>query len=126
MKLSLAYWILLVAFFMPFVCAGIAKAGRRDYDNAEPRSWEARLDGHRRRAVAAMNNTFEALPFFAAAVIVAHQFGAPQGRLDLLAVAWLVLRAAYVALYVADRASARSLIWTAALAVNVWIFVLGA
>jgi uncharacterized MAPEG superfamily protein len=125
MKLTVAYWILLAAFFLPFVCAGIAKAGRRDYDNADPRQWEARLEGHRRRAVAAMNNTFEALPFFAAAVIVAHQTGAPQGRLDLLAAAWLALRVAYVALYVTDRASARSLVWVAALVLTVWIFLLG-
>ena len=126
MKLTLAYWILLASFFLPFVCAGIAKAGRRDYDNASPRLWETRLDGHRQRAVAAMNNTFEALPFFAAAVIVAHQLGAPQGRLDALAVAWLVLRALYVALYVGNLATARSLVWTGAVAVTVWIFVLGA
>jgi uncharacterized MAPEG superfamily protein len=124
--MTTAYWILLAAFFLPYVCAGVAKAGRRDYDNADPRTWEARLDGHRRRAVAAMNNTFEALPFFAAAVVVAHQLDAPQGRLDALAVAWLVLRVAYVALYVGDRPNARSLVWIAALAVTVWIFLLGA
>jgi len=126
MTLTLAHWILLASFFLPFVCAGIAKAGRRDYDNAEPRQWESRLDGYRRRAVAAMNNTFEALPFFAAAVLVAHQTGAPQGRLDLLAAGWLVLRLVYVGLYVADRPTARSLAWAAAVAVNVWIFVLAA
>jgi uncharacterized MAPEG superfamily protein len=126
MKLSIAYWILLVSFFLPFVCAGIAKAGRKDYDNADPREWERRLDGYRRRAAAAMNNTFEALPFFAAAVIVAHQLGAPQARLDQLAVAWLALRLVYVWLYVSDRASARSLVWTGAVIVNVWIFLLAA
>jgi uncharacterized MAPEG superfamily protein len=126
MKLSLAYWILFIAFFLPFVAAGIAKAGRRDYDNADPRAWELKLDGRRRRAVAAMNNTFEALPFFAAAVIVAHQLGAAQGRLDLLAGVWLALRVVYLALYVGDRASARSLVWMAAVAVNAWIFLLGA
>jgi len=126
MTLTLAYWILLAAFFLPFVCAGIAKAGRRDYDNADPRRWESALDGHRRRAVAAMNNTFEALPFFATAVVIAHQLGAPQGRLDVLAAVWLALRIAYVVLYVGDRANARSLAWVAALAVTVWIFLLGA
>jgi uncharacterized MAPEG superfamily protein len=73
-----------------------------------------------------MNNTFEALPFFAAAVIVAHQLGAPQARLDQLAVAWLALRLVYVWLYVSDRASARSLVWTGAVIVNVWIFLLAA
>jgi uncharacterized MAPEG superfamily protein len=126
MKLTLAYWLLLAAFFLPLLAAGVAKAGRRDYDNADPRAWESKLTGHRARAVAAMNNTFEALPFFAAAVIVAHQLGAPQGRLDALAAAWIVLRLVYLGLYVSDRATARSLVWMAAVAVNVWIFVLGA
>jgi uncharacterized MAPEG superfamily protein len=73
-----------------------------------------------------MNNTLEALPFFAAAVIVAHQMGAAQGRLDMLAIAWLVLRAAYIALYVGNKASIRSLVWMAGVAVTVWIFLLGA
>jgi uncharacterized MAPEG superfamily protein len=126
MKLTLAYWILLVAFFLPFVAAGVAKAGRRDYDNADPRGWESKLAGHRARAVAAMNNTFEALPFFAAAVTVAHQLGAPQGRLDALAAAWLVLRVVYLWLYVADKATARSIVWLGGIVVTVWIFVLGA
>lgn len=125
MTFTLAYWILFASFFLPYVCAGIAKAGRRDYDNTDPRGWETRLDGHRRRAVAAMDNTFEALPFFAAAVIVAHQLGAPQGWLDGLAAAWFGLRIAYVALYVGDRATPRSLVWIAALAVTGWIFLLG-
>jgi uncharacterized MAPEG superfamily protein len=124
--MTIAYWILLCAFFLPFVAAGVAKGGRRDYDNADPRGWESRLDGYRRRAVAAMDNTFEALPFFAAAVIVAHQLDAPQARLDALAALWGVLRLAYLWLYVSDRATARSLAWIAALAVNAWIFVLGA
>jgi uncharacterized MAPEG superfamily protein len=126
MKLTLAYWILIVAFFLPFVAAGVAKAGRRDYDNSDPRAWESKLSGHRARAVAAMNNTFESLPFFAAAVIVAHQLGAPQGRLDALAAAWLVLRAVYLWLYVADKATARSIVWFGGIFVTVWIFVLGA
>lgn len=126
MKMTLAYWILLLSFFLPSICAGIAKGGRRDYDNANPRDWETKLGGHRARAVAAMNNTFEALPFFAAAVIIAHQMGAAQGRLDMLAIAWLVLRAAYIALYVGNKASIRSLVWMAGVVVTVWIFLLGA
>ena len=50
MKLTLAYWILFAAFFLPVICAGIAKAGRRDYNNATPRDWEGRLEGFRARA----------------------------------------------------------------------------
>jgi uncharacterized MAPEG superfamily protein len=126
MTFTLAYGCLLAAFMLPFACAGIAKAGRRGYDNRDPRRWVAALQGYRGRAVAAEANTFEALPFFAAAVIIAHQLGAPQGRLDALASVYLVLRVGYVAAYVGDRATLRSLVWAAALAVNLWIFVLGA
>jgi len=124
MKLTLAYWILIAAFFLPVICAGIAKAGRRDYDNASPREWEGRLDGYRARAVAAMNNTYEALPFFAASVIVAHQLQAPQDRLDLLACIWLALRLVYVGTYVGNLAALRSLVWMASVAVIIWIFLL--
>ena len=124
MKLTLAYWILFAAFFLPVICAGIAKAGRRDYNNATPRDWEGRLDGFRARAVAAMNNTYEALPFFAAAVIIAHQLAAPQARLDLLASIWLALRLLYVGAYVGNLAALRSLIWMASVAVIIWIFLL--
>jgi hypothetical protein len=52
--MTLAYWILLLSFFLPSICAGIAKGGRRDYNNANPREWETKLDGYRARAVAAL------------------------------------------------------------------------
>ncbi len=126
MTFTPAFWILLVAFFLPVLCAGIAKAGRKDYDNVNPRAWEGALEGHRQRAIAAMNNTFEALPFFAAAVIVAHLTQAPQAQLDLLAGVWLALRLVYVGLYVANLAALRSLVWLGAVVVTVWMFLLGA
>jgi len=126
--LTLAYWALLVAALLPIVCAGIAKWGafgqsRRDggYDNHDPRAWLARQSGWRIRANAAQANSFEALPFFIGAVIIAHQIGALQSRLDLLAWVFVALRLTYIALYVADKASVRSLIWIAALAVNIAI-----
>lgn len=124
--MTIAYLALLVAAMLPFVCAGISKAGRRDYDNRSPREWMETLHGYRRRADAAQSNSWEALPFFAAAVIIAHQLGAEQGWLDALAVAFVLLRMVYVWLYVRDRSTLRSVVWTAALAVNVWIFFLGA
>jgi uncharacterized MAPEG superfamily protein len=126
--LTLAYWAVLVAALLPIVCAGIAKWGAfgkapRDggYDNHDPRAWLARQSGWRVRANAAQTNSFEALPFFIGAVIIAHQIGALQSRLDLLAWAFVVLRLIYIALYVADKANFRSLIWGAALAMNIAI-----
>lgn len=89
---TLAYWCVLVAALLPIVCAGIAKWGTFSkpphaggYDNGNPRAWLARQTDWRARANAAQANSFEALPFFIGAVVIAHQLGAYQTRLDLLA-----------------------------------------
>ena len=117
---------------LPIVCAGIAKYGmfsmsRRDggYDNHNPRAWLAKQTDWRARANAAQANTFEALPFFFAAVIIAHQLQARQTVVDILAFTFIVLRIAYVLMYVADMAKTRSVIWAAALLINIWILFAG-
>lgn len=127
--LTLAYWTVLVASLLPIVCAGLAKWGtlakpRREggYDNHNPRAWLAQQKDWRARANAAQANSFEALPFYIGAVVIAHQLGAFQTRLDLLAFLYIVLRLMYILFYLADMATPRSLVWTAALAVNVAIF----
>jgi uncharacterized MAPEG superfamily protein len=126
-KLTLAYWCVLAVAFMPFLCAGISKwGGASGYNNAQPRDWYQQLSGYRARAAAAQANCWEAFPFFAAAVIIAHQLQAPQAMLNGLALGFIVLRFIYVALYLSNKPSLRSAIWTAAIALNVWIFLLGA
>ena len=129
---TIAYWCVLVAAILPVVCAGIAKSGmfntpRRDggYDNNNPRAWLARQTDWRARANAAQANTFEALPFFFAAVIIAHQLQARQTVVDILAFMFIVLRIAYIMMYVADMAKTRSAIWATALLVNIWILFTG-
>jgi uncharacterized MAPEG superfamily protein len=126
--LTLAYWTVLVAALLPIVCAGLAKWGtfakpRREggYDNHNPRAWLAQQSDWRARANAAQANSFEALPFYIGAVVIAHQLGVFQTRLDLLAFLYIVLRLMYILFYVADMATPRSLVWVAALAVNVAI-----
>ncbi|HVG03860.1 MAG TPA: MAPEG family protein, partial [Burkholderiaceae bacterium] len=69
-------------------------------------------------------NSFEAFPFFAAAVIVAHLTNAPQGRLDLLAIAFVLARIAYLACYVVDWHWARSVVWFAGYGACIAIFLL--
>ena len=131
-RFTIAYWCVLVAAILPIVCAGIAKSGmfstsRRDggYDNNNPRAWLAKQTEWRARANAAQANTFEALPFFFAAVIIAHQLQARQTVVDILAFVFVVLRVAYIMMYVADMANTRSAIWITALLVNVWILFTG-
>ncbi|MDE2419436.1 MAG: MAPEG family protein [Burkholderiales bacterium] len=129
---TLAYWCVLLAALLPIACAGLAKAGmfgksRKDggYDNANPRAWLAAQTDWRARANAAQANSFEALPFFIGAVIIAHQLGAAQARLDVLAFVYVVLRMVYIMIYVSGMASARSVVWSAALAVNIGILFIG-
>ena len=131
-KFTFAYWCLLVAALLPICCAWLAKSGtfgkpRKDggYDNHDPRAWMARQKDWRARANAAQANSFEALPFFMGAVIVAHQLGAAQARLDILAFVWIVLRVIYVVMYVADLPLVRSAVWTLALIVNIGILFVG-
>jgi uncharacterized MAPEG superfamily protein len=131
-KFTFAYWCLLVAALLPICCAWLAKSGtfgkpRKDggYDNHDPRAWMARQKDWRARANAAQANSFEALPFFMGAVIVAHQLGAAQARLDILAFVWIVLRVIYVVMYVADLPMVRSAVWTLALIVNIGILFVG-
>jgi uncharacterized MAPEG superfamily protein len=120
--MTVAYLCVLVAAILPIACAGIAKAGFRGYDNRTPRDWLARQEGFRRRADAAQANGFEALPLFAAAVVIAHQLGAPQARLDALAVAFVVARVVFIGLYVADMATLRSIAWVAGFGLSIAIF----
>ena len=126
--LTVAYWCVVVAALLPIFCAGLAKWGMfsrspKDggYDNHLPRAWLASQKDWRARANAAQANSFEALPFFIGAVIIAHQHGALQTRHDLLAFGYVVLRLVYVLLYVADQAMARSAVWTLALVLNLAI-----
>jgi uncharacterized MAPEG superfamily protein len=124
--LTFAYWTVLVVALLPIVCTGVAKWGsfstpRRDggYDNHEPRAWLARQSGWRARANAAQANSFEALPFYIGAVIIAHLNNAFQLRLDLLAFLYVVLRLLYILFYLADMATLRSVAWVLALSVNI-------
>jgi uncharacterized MAPEG superfamily protein len=86
--------------------------------------WRARQVGGRARANAAQANSFEALPVFIAALWVAQQHGLAQGRTDALALAFVALRLAYIALYVSDLAALRSVVWAAGVACCVALFVL--
>jgi uncharacterized MAPEG superfamily protein len=126
--LTVAYWAVLVAALLPIACAWLAKSGqmtrpRREggLDNQHPREWLARQTDWRARANAAQANSFEALPFFIGAVIIAHQLGGSQVRVDVLAFLFVVLRVLYIMMYVANMANARSLVWAVALLVNIAI-----
>jgi len=123
--MPIAYWCILIAALLPYVLGKYAKLGvesdnrypREDYDNLPPRN---------RRAYAAHQNALETFPFFAVAVIVALTMGAPVSAVNVLAVLYIVLRIAHALLYIFNQPTARSLVFAAAMAVGVAIFVLPA
>ena len=124
--MELSYLCILAACLLPIVAAGVAKWGtftrppsQGGYDNRNPRAWLAQQTGRRARANAAQANSFEALPLFIAAVLAAQQMQVAQAVIDGLALAFVALRVAYIWLYVADLATARTLAWSAGIAVSV-------
>ena len=86
------------------------------YDNKNPRAQQAALTGWGQRARAAHQNGFEAFPPFAAGVLVAHVTGADARWTTLLAVTFVVSRAIYPVMYIANLDKARSTVWAVGLA----------
>lgn len=117
--MTIAYWCVLIAAFLPLLSTAVAKFSGPGFNNRRPRDFQAALTGFRQRAHWAHLNAFEAFPPFAAATIIGHQLGVEQARLDLLAMVFIACRLAYLACYLADRPTLRSLSW--ALATGCWV-----
>ena len=115
MTLATAYWCILVAALLPYAWVAAAKSAAKGYNNRNPRAWLAKQEGNYRlqRANAAHLNAFEAFAPFAAGVLMAQAAGVAHERIALLAVAFVVLRVAHGALYLADVPLGRSLAWLA-------------
>ncbi len=126
--MATAYLCVVAAFVLNLVSkAPVALAMQRmpgGYDNHTPRDQQARLEGWGRRALAAHLNGFEAFPPFAAAVLMAAIAGADPGWTGRLAIAFVLARLLYVALYIADVHALRSAVWTAGLGATLAIFIL--
>ena len=123
--MTIAYWCVLIAALLPFAATVVAKVGGERYSNRYPRAWLESQQGFRARANAAQSNSFEAFPFFAAAVIIAHLMQAPQARIDLLALIFVAARIAYLVCYVADWHWVRSAVWFVGFVSCIAIFLSG-
>jgi uncharacterized MAPEG superfamily protein len=131
--MTIAKWCVLAACVLPILTVGLAKIStaklsrkQGGYDNAQPREWESKLTGWQSRAHAAQMNGFEALPLFIAGVIFAQVAQADPTRINLLAIAFVVIRVAYVVAYLMNWASLRTVIWTAGLGVSIALLAMGA
>lgn len=124
--MTIAYWCVLAVILMPYIWTITAKSSAPKFDNNQPREWLGKLQGKGARAHSAQMNSFEAMPGFIGAVIIAHLAGAPQHQIDLLALNFVVLRLIYGYLYMADHATLRSAIWALGVACVVALFVISA
>jgi uncharacterized MAPEG superfamily protein len=113
----------LIAGLMPYLWTTVAKVAGPRYDNRNVRDWQARLEGLPKRAHAAHLNSFEAFPFFAAAVLAAIVAHADMQRVAMLSIAFVASRLAYGLVYLSNVATLRSLIWFVGLGSASAIFV---
>jgi uncharacterized MAPEG superfamily protein len=123
--MTTAFWCVLAAALLPYLATTIAKVGGERFNNRNPRGWLDRQQGFRKRADNAQLNSFEAFPFFAAAVIIAHLADAPQDRVDVVAVIFVLARLGYLICYLADWHWMRSLVWLIGWLACLTIFLLG-
>ena len=123
-------WCLFVTVLLPFVWAGFAGKTRKEQfgvlDNHTPRAQQAKVEGRAALAHGAHMNSFEALGYFAPAVLVAHVTHANASYAALLAVAFVAFRLLHGALYLADVPIARTTCFALGLACSIGLFGLAA
>lgn len=124
--MTLAYWCVFIAMFLPWFAAGYAKkqGGFTPEDNHNPREFMSHIQGKAARANAAQQNSFEIFAPFAAAVIIAHATGnAAQGTINFWSILFIITRIAYLIYYINDKATLRSAAWGAGLFCIIALFV---
>lgn len=106
-------YLILIACLLPYVFTVIAKwaAGFNAQHNQNPREFLAQSTGLAARANAVQQNSFESLPLFIAAVLMAEYMVISHFYIMTLGIAYLVLRVIYGLCYLANWAALRSIIW---------------
>jgi uncharacterized MAPEG superfamily protein len=119
---------LIVVAVLPYVIAGIGGYLRTKQfgsaDNNHPRLQAAKLEGIAARAWAAQANAWEALAIFATAVFMTHLVHADEKATATACEIYLATRIAHPALYLANLATARTLVFIVGLACLARLFLL--
>ena len=125
--MTIAYWCVLIAALLPYLWTGLAKISKPHFNNNEPRIFLDKLEGWGQRANWAQQNSFEAFPVFAVAVIIANQIGSINpNTLDNLAITFIIARIFYGIFYLTNQATLRSIVWSIGAASWLSMFVLSA
>jgi uncharacterized MAPEG superfamily protein len=118
--MTIAFWCVLIAGLLPYAVFGPAAS---KLDIRLPRKLVGDLEGSAARAYGAHLNHFEAFPFLAASVIIAHVLSGPSALVNWLAAAFIVVRLFYTTMYLTDRQPLRSASFFVGLAIAVVIFI---
>ncbi len=81
------------------------------YDNRHPRTQQQRLTGFGARALAAHQNSFEALLIFGIAILSAMVTNSVNALVNELAITYIIARLLYHTAYILDFHFFRSFVW---------------
>ncbi len=119
--MSIAYWCVFITVIFPYIFTVLAKTDPK-FDNQDPRGYLEKTKGWRRRAHYVQLNSFEIMPAFASAVIIAHLVHAHPPTVDKLAITFLIARVLYGICYLSDKAIFRTLFWAIGLGCVIALF----
>ena len=128
--MSIPFWCVVIGGALPYVWSFASFNGRAaddgGIDNHTPRAQQAKLTGVAARAIAAHNNAFEAFPFFAASVFIAHLCDADPTLSSYVAMTWVAFRIGHGVSYLANFWPTRSLSFLLGLVCNAVLIYLAA
>jgi len=106
-------YLILIACLLPYVFTILAKVygGFNLADNQNPREFLAKTTGFAARANAVQQNSFESLPLFISAILMAEYMVVQQHLIMMLGTAYIILRIIYGICYLANISALRSIIW---------------
>jgi uncharacterized MAPEG superfamily protein len=106
-------YLILAACLLPYVFTMIAKkaGGFKAKDNQNPRDFLEQSTGVAKRAHAVQQNSFESLPLFIAAVLMAEYLVMSQSLIMTFGIGYLIFRVLYGICYLANWATLRSIMW---------------
>jgi uncharacterized MAPEG superfamily protein len=117
--MTIAFWCVFAAALLPYAAFLFVKG----LDPQNTRANVKVLSGRSARAHAAHLNAFEAFPPFAAAVVISHLSLGDNRMTNLLAAAFIIVRAAHITFYLADRQPLRSAAFNLGLLLVVVMFL---
>ncbi len=118
-------YLILIACLLPYVFTLLAKlmGGFKVSDNQNPREFLAKTTGMAARANAVQQNSFESLPLFIAAVLMAEYMVVSQITIMKFGIAYIVLRIIYGLCYLYNLSTLRSAIWFLSMACPILLLI---